>query len=55
MSPYLGGPFYETVGDSEEMKTLRATPPEGKNGEVESGHQVSSIKFLFSFMELCKT
>ena len=49
MSPY-SGPFYQTIGGEEEMKTLRASPKNVEvgntstfnNGNPESSKQVSS-------------
>jgi hypothetical protein len=47
MSPYTG-PFYQNIGEDEEMKTLRASPSKINagmlgNDDMESGQRVSSI------------
>lgn len=50
MSPYTG-PFYQNIGEDEEMKTLRASPSKINagmnstlgNDDMESGKRVSSI------------
>jgi hypothetical protein len=51
MSPY-SGPFYETIGAEEEMKTLRASPTKGNvgntstsdNGNAEPGKKVRTCR-----------
>jgi hypothetical protein len=60
MSPY-SGPFYETIGAEEEMKTLRASPTKGNvgnmstsdNGNAEPGKKVGKlVEILMPNLEL---